>query len=76
MANELDILITSNMTELIDDWKKRKDKKKKGVHCFTCEDDNFDMSVLTTVRVSFRVTRFRVTHTILFYHRCMHAYWI
>jgi hypothetical protein len=40
------------MTELIDDWKRRKAKKKKGNHSGFTGDNNFDMSVLTEVRVS------------------------
>ena len=40
------------MTELIDDWKRRKAKKKKGNHSGFTGDNNFDMTVLTKVRVS------------------------
>jgi hypothetical protein len=42
----------THMTELIDDWKRRKAKKKKGNHSGFTGDNNFDMSVLTEVRVS------------------------
>ena len=39
------------MTDLIDEWKRRKAKKKKQNHSGFSGQNNFDMSILTTVRV-------------------------